>query len=340
MPVRTPTRHPDRICGRNCTSVFATLALTILPASILAQTTSFPTRPLRMIIPFAPGGTPDAQMRIVAERLTPRLGQPMVYDYRPGAAGSVGMEVAVRASPDGYTLVAGTVGSWAVNPHLQSHGFNTLTDLAPVVLVATAPAVLVVHPSLPVHSVQDLVTLAKRRPGALNYGSTGIGGFGHMSAELFSAMTGARMTHIAYKGAAPALADLVGGHIEVLFNSAVVTVPQIRAGRVRALATTGSRRLALLPDLPTVAESGVPGYENSTWTGIGAPVRTPPELVQRLNREFATVLAMTDVQDRFAAAGASVVGGSTEEFRAFLRAEFEKFGRLVRETGMRSGPAQ
>lgn len=317
-----------------------TVALALLaPAATLAQTIGYPSRPLRMIIPFAPGGTPDAQMRIVADRLNPRLGQPLVYDYRPGAAGSVGMEIAARASPDGYTLIAGTVGAWAVNPHLQSHGFSTLTDLAPVVLVATAPAVLVVHPSLPVHSVQDLVALAKRRPGALNYGSTGIGGFGHMSAELFSAMTGARMTHIAYKGAAPALADLVGGHIEVLFNSAVVTVPQIRAGRVRALATTGTRRLALLPELPTVAESGVPGYENSTWTGIGVPVRTPVELVQRLNREFGAVLAIPEVQERFSATGATVVGGTIEEFRAFLRTEYDKFGRLVRQTGMRAGPA-
>jgi tripartite-type tricarboxylate transporter receptor subunit TctC len=160
-----------------------------------------------------------------------------------------------------------------------------------------------------------------------------------MSAELFSAMTGARMTHIAYKGAAPALADLVGGHIEVLFNSAVVTVAQIRAGRVRALATTDTKRLSLLPDLPTVAESGVPGYEISTWTGIGTPARTPADLLQRLNREFAAVLAMPEVQERFSAAGASVVGGSIEDFRAFLRSEYDKFGRLVRETGMRGAPA-
>ena len=338
MATRIPARDPAGLRPAGIRSVLG-LALLASAAAACAQAPGYPSKPLRMIIPFAPGGTPDAQMRIVADRLNPRLGQPLVYDYRPGAAGSVGMEVAARSTPDGYTLVAGTVGAWAVNPHLQPHGFNTLTDLAPVVLVATAPAVLVVHPSLPVHSVQDLIALARRRPNTLNYGSTGVGGFGHMSAELFSAMTGARMTHIAYKGAAPALADLVGGHIEVLFNSAVVTVPQIRAGRVRALATTGARRLALLPDLPTVAESGVPGYENSTWTGLGVPARTPTELVQRLNREFAAVLALAEVQERFAAAGASVVGGSIDEFRTFLRTEYDKFGRLVRETGMRGGSA-
>ncbi len=300
------------------------------------QSGQYPTRPVRVVIPFAPGGTPDTQMRIVAERLTPRLGQQLVYDYRPGAAGSIGMEVTARAIADGYTIVAGTVGAWAVTPHLQKLTFDPLTDLVPIVMVATAPAVLVVHPSLPVHSVKELIAIARQRPGMLNYGSTGIGGFGHMSAELFSTMTVISMTHIAYKGAAPALSDLLGGHIEVLFNSAVVTIPQIQAGRVRALATTGPKRLALLPQLPTVAEAGVPGYENSTWTGLGAPVRTPADIVTRLSREIAAVLALPDVQERFTTTGALVVGGSQEDFRVILHAEHDKFGRLLRKAGSRS----
>ena len=190
MAIRTWARDPAGVRSAGLRRALG-CALLASAAGALAQAPGYPSKPLRMIIPFAPGGTPDAQMRIVADRLNPRLGQPLVYDYRPGAAGSVGMEVAARSTPDGYTMVAGTVGAWAVNPHLQSHGFSTLADLAPVVLVATAPAVLVVHPSLPVHSVQDLVALARRRPNSLNYGSTGVGGFGHMSAELFSAMTGA-----------------------------------------------------------------------------------------------------------------------------------------------------
>lgn len=311
-------------------------ALVVACADLAAQTPQYPSRPVRVIIPFTPGGTPDTQMRMVADRLTPRLGQPLVYDYRPGAAGSIGMEVAARAIADGYTLVAGTVGSWAVTPHMQKLSFDPLSDLAPIVLMATAPAVLVVHPSLPANSVKELISLARKRPGALNYGSTGVGGFGHMCAELFSTMTATRMTHVAYKGASPALADLLGGHIEVLFNSAVVTIPQMQAGRVRALATTGTKRLALLPDLPTVAEAGVPGYENSTWTGLGAPARTPAEIISRLNREVTAVLALPDVQERFTSSGASVVGGSPDDFRVFLHAEHQKFGRLLQKSGGRS----
>jgi tripartite-type tricarboxylate transporter receptor subunit TctC len=326
--------HQPRVRRATCLGpALVAPALVAIALEVDAQPGPWPSRPVRVVIPFAPGGTPDTQMRMVSDRLAPRLGQPVVYDYRPGAAGSIGMEVAARAPADGYTLVAGTVGSWAVTPHLQKLGFDTLVDLAPIVLLATAPAVLVVHPSVPARSVKELIAVARQRPGQLNYGSTGIGGFGHISAELFSSMTGTRMTHVAYKGAAPALGDLLGGHIEVLFNSAVVTVPYIEGGRVRALATTGARRLPLLPQLPTVAEAGVAGYENSTWTGIGAPARTPADILARLNREFVTVLALPEVQARFTASGAAVVGGSVDEFRAFLHSEHEKFGRLLRKAG-------
>ena len=296
---------------------------------------AYPAKPLRFVIPFSPGGTPDLQLRILDERLTQRLGQPLVHDYRPGAAGNIGMEIVARAPADGYTLIIATVGTWAVNPHLYALPYDVLNDFAPIIHVATTPAVLVVHPSVPARTVQELIALARKRPGELNYGSTGVGGFGHMCAELFSAMTQTRMTHISYKGSAPALADLLGGHIQVLFNSAVVTVPQIADGRLRALATTGATRLSILPDVPTVAEAGVPGYENSTWTGIAAPARTPAAIVARLNQEFAAALALPEVRERYAASGSAVTGGTPEHFRAYLKAELEKFGKLIRQAGIK-----
>ena len=237
--------------------------------------------------------------------------------------------------PTANTLVIGTVGNWAVNPHLYNLPYSVLTDFAPIIHVGTTPAVLVVHPSVPAKSVKDLIALAKQKPGELNYGSTGVGGFGHMCAELFSAMTQTKMTHISYKGSAPALADLLGGHIQVLFNSAIVTVPQILEGKVRALATTGATRLAILPDVPTVAEAGVPGYENSTWSGIAAPARTPRPVIARLNRELAAVLELTDIRERFSAAGSTVTGGTPEHFHETLRSELAKYGKLIKDAGIK-----
>jgi tripartite-type tricarboxylate transporter receptor subunit TctC len=314
------------------------LTLLLMAAGIVgAQSIApYPVKPIRIVIPFSPGGTPDIQMRILEEKITPRLGQPFIHDYRPGAAGNIGMEVVARAPADGYTLIIGTVGNWAVNPHLYKLSYDVVADFAPIINVGSTPAVLVVHPSVPVKSMKELIALARQRPGELNYGSTGIGGFGHMCAELFASMTNTRMTHVSYKGSAPALTDLVGGHIQVLFNSAIVTVPHITAGKVRALATTGTTRMPILPNVPTVAEAGLPGYENTTWSGIAAPAKTPRAHIDRLNREFADALAQPDVKERFVQSGSSVTGGTPEQLQAHLKVELAKYARLIREAGIKA----
>jgi tripartite-type tricarboxylate transporter receptor subunit TctC len=295
---------------------------------------AYPTKPIRVLVPFPPGGTPDIQFRVLAEKLVPRFDQQFVIDNRAGASGNIAMDIAARAPADGYTLIIATVGNYAVNPHLYKLPFDVAKDFAPIIHIATTPAVLVVHPSVPANTVKELIALAQHKPGELNYGSSGVGGFGHMCAELFAAMTGIRMTHVPYKGAAAAQTDLIGGHIQVLFNSAVPTMPHIKAGRVRALATTGATRLPILPDLPTVAEAGVPHYENSTWSMISAPARTPRAIIERLNLELNAVLQMPEIKERFAAAGSAVTGGTAKQAQDILKSELAKFGKLVREAGI------
>src|SRR5688500_18993745 len=237
------------------------------------------------------------------------------------------MEIAARAPADGYTMIIGTVGIWTVHPHLHKLSYDVLTDFAPVIHVATTPGVLVVSSAVPSTSVKEFIAFAKQNPGKLNYGSAGIGGFGHVCAELFTSMTGARMTHVPYKSSVTALSEVVTNQIQVLFNAAAQTVPHVKSGRVRALATTGATRAAVLPDLPTIAEAGVPGYENSTWTAIGVPRGTPQAIVQRLNKSIASVLKMPDVQERLAATGGTITGGTPQEMDAYLRKELAKYGK-------------
>ncbi|MBI4193874.1 MAG: tripartite tricarboxylate transporter substrate binding protein [Betaproteobacteria bacterium] len=297
--------------------------------------TDYPSKPIRLVVTFAPGGTTDIQARMLVEKLAPRLGQQIVIENRGGAGGNIGMEIVARAPADGYTLVITVVGTWAVNPFLYKLPYDVQKDFAPIIHVATTPGVLVIHPSVPAKTVKDLVALAKKRPGELNYGSAGVGAFTHISAELFALETGIRMTHVPYKGSGPAVADLIGGHIQVLFGSAVPTIPHIRSGKLRALATTGSKRLAVMSDLPTVAEAGVPGYENSTWTAVGAPARAPRAIIERLNKEIAAVLRLPDIRERLAAVGSVVTAGTPEDFRDYLKSELAKFERLVKAAGIK-----
>ena len=316
------------------------LAATGISTGAGAQATpresAYPTKPIRFIVPFAPGGTPDIQGRMLAEKLAPRLGQQVVIDNRAGANGIIGMEIVARAPADGYTIIIATVGTWAVHPYLYKLPYDVLKDFAPIIHVATTPGVLAVHPSVPAKSVKELIVLARQRPGDLNYGSSGVGGFGHMSAELFFSMVKIKMTHVSYKALAHALTDLIGGHIQVSFNSALPTLPHIQSGKVRALASTGATRLAILPDLPTVAEAGVPGYENSTWSAIGAPARTPQPSIERLNKELAAILQMPEMRERHAAAGSSVTGGTPEQFHDYFKSELAKFRKLVKEAGIKA----
>jgi tripartite-type tricarboxylate transporter receptor subunit TctC len=296
---------------------------------------NYPSKPIRLVVTYAPGGTTDIQARMLAEKLPARLGQQILIDNRGGAGGNIGMEIVARAPADGYTLVITVVGTWAVNPHVYQLPYDVVKDFAPIIHVATTPGVLVIHPSVPVKTVRELIALARKRPGELSYGTAGLGSFTHISAELFATMTGTRMTHVPYKGSGPAVADLVGGHIQLSFASAIPAMPQIQSGRLRALATTGAKRLAVLPDLPTIAEAGVTGYESSTWTAMAAPARTPQPVIERLNKEVNGVLLLPDIQEKSAAMGSMITGGTPEWFADYLKSELVKYGKLVKQAGIK-----
>ena len=296
----------------------------------------YASKPIRFVVPFVPGGPTDIQGRMLGEKLGQRLGQQVIIDNRGGAGGNIGMEITARAPADGYTLVIATVGTWAVNPHLYQLSFDVVKDFSPITQVSTSPGVLVVHPSVQAKTVKDLIGLAKEKPGALNYGSSGVGGFGHISGELFNLMTNTKMTHVPYKSSAPSLTDLISGQIQVLFNNMISTTPHVKANRVRALATTGAKRSPALPDLPTIAESGVPGYENSSWSAVAGPPGMPRPLVARLHKEFVEILRMPDIQQKHAEVGAEIIASTPEQFHAYLRAEVAKFGKLVKAAGIKA----
>jgi len=308
---------------------------TIACAQAAAPDVAYPHKAIRLVVPVPPGGTPDIQARLLGEKLTQRVGQPVVIDNRGGGGGILGMEIVARAPADGYTIISATVGAWAVTPHFSKLPYDTQKDFAPIIQIATTPGVLVVHPSVAAKSVKELIALARQKPGALNYASGGLGGYSHVSAELFNSMANIRMTGVPYKGAAPAMTEVIGGHTQVMFNTVITTLPHVKSGKLRALATTGANRLPALPELPTVAEAGVPGYENSSWTAVGAPARTPRAIIERLNREFAAILQLPDIQEKHAAVGSVITGGTPDEFRNYLKVEFAKFGKLIKEAGLK-----
>jgi tripartite-type tricarboxylate transporter receptor subunit TctC len=313
----------------------AAAVVSALPDGSYAQ--AYPSKTVRIIMPFPPGGATDIQGRILGDKLTPRLGQQVIIDSRPGANGVVGMELAARAPADGHTLVIATSGNWAVHPHLYKLPYDTLRDFVHIVLVATTPGVLVVHPTLPAKNVKELIALARRNPTALTYGSSGVGGFAHISAELFNAMTSTKMTHVPYKGSQQSLIDLMAGHIQLSFNILAPSMPHINSGRVRPIAVTTAKRVPQLPEVPTIAESGVRGYENATWSGIGAPAGTPQPVIDRLSTEFMAVLQMKDVHERFDTVGSVPLSGTPARFREYLEREIAKYGKLVKQAGIKAG---
>jgi len=323
---------------RNAFKLTGTIVLAALGGAAAAQAQKpagdYPAKPLRLIVTFPAGGATDIMGRLLGEKLGQRLGQQVIIDNRGGANGNIGMELAAKAPADGYTMVITTAGTWAVNPSLYKASFDVTRDFAPIIHATTSPGVLVVHPSMPVKTVRDLVALAKSQPGKLDYGSAGIGGFGHISGAIFTLMAGVKMTHIPYKGAGPAVVDLLGGQIHVLFNDAIPTMPYLRGGRMRGLATTGLKRMAVLPELPTIDESGLKGYENSTWLALAFPAGTPREIVARLNGELNAILKLPDVREKTASFGAEIIGGTPEQFSEFLKAEIGKFARVVREANI------
>jgi tripartite-type tricarboxylate transporter receptor subunit TctC len=307
-------------------------ALALVLAATGAAAQQYPSKPVRFVVPFVAGGPTDIQGRLLGEKLTQRLGQQFIIDNRGGANGNIGMELTAKSPPDGYTIVIATVGTWAVNPSLYKQmPFDVVKDFAPVIQVSTSPGVLVVHPSVPVRSVKELIALARAKPGKLDYGSSGVGGFGHISGALFSLMTKTEMVHIPYKSSAPALTDLIAGQIQVLFNNAISTVPFIKSGQVRALAVTSLKRMPALPELPSIDEAGVKGYDNSSWSAVAAPAGTPKEIIAKLNGELNQILKLPDIQEKQAAVGAVIIGGTPEQFGEYLKAEIAKFARVVKE---------
>lgn len=310
--------------------VAAVLALSLGSGTAALPDSAYPSRPVRIIVPFAPGGANDVLGRILAEALQQRLGKQFIVENRSGANGNVGMAIAASSPPDGYTLVLTTAGTWAVNPHLYNAPFDVVKDFTPVMNVTFSSGVLAVYPRLPVQTVDQLIAYGKANPQAITYGSAGIGGFGHISGAMFSLMTGTPMTHVPYRGAGPAQAAAIAGEVQVLFNDILSTMPFVTNGQLRALGVTSLKRVALLPDVPTVAES-VPGFENASWTGLAAPAGTPASVVDKLNAEIGEVLRMPAIRQRIEATGAVIVGSTPAEFATLLKAEIEKYGRIVRE---------
>lgn len=316
--------------------VIAMLAL-LCPGEVSGQV--YPTRPIHLVVPSSPGaGVTDIMARIVERYLSASIGQQIVIDNRPGASGILGSEVVSRAAPDGYTLLIANV-SLVVNPFLYPKmPYDPLTDFMPVTMVNSAPMLLVVHPSVAAKSVTELIAYAKSRPGQLTYGSGGLGSTPYLAAELFKLIAGIDVLHIPYKGGAPALGDLVGGQLTFMIENVPGTMPYVKEGQLRALAITSPQRSPLAPELPTMIEAGVPGYDMSGWNGILAVKGTPPDIVAKLHSELAKILHSQPVKRDMAALGAEPVGDTPEEFGAFLKADMARWGRVIQEKGFRSNP--
>jgi len=312
------------------TTAFASLAT--LPGAANAQT--YPVRPIRLIVAAAPGGGTDFMARAVGQKLSESLGQQVVVDNRPGAGSTIGFELAMKAPPDGYTLLMITP-SWSINPSLYPIKFDAAKDYTPIVLVARGPFVIVVNPSLPVHTTREFIALAKAKPGEITYGSSGQGAIVHLATELFLHKAGIRMTHVPYKGGGPALTDLIAGQIQVVFATPQAGLPQVKAGRVRAIAVTTGERLAAAPDIPTVAESGVPDYEVTNWHGLIGPKGLPHAIVEELNREVNKAIKAKDLETKLQANGVSAAGGSPELLRELIRKEIGQWHQAVVAAGVK-----
>lgn len=309
------------------------VALSLSAAPIAAQT--WPSRTVRMIVPFPAGGSADTLTRLLAPKLSERLGQPFLAENRPGAGGNVGTELVAKAAPDGYTFLMG-VSSITMAPALYgSLSWDPVTSFAPVSLVASTPNILVVNPSVPASSVQELVTLAKSKPGQLNYASGGNGATNHLAGELFKKMTGTQIVHVPYRGNPLAVIDVLNGQVAMMFDFMITSLPHVREGKLRPLAVTGAKRSPQVPDLPTVSEAGVPGYEASTWFVVLAPAGTPNDIVVKLNAEVNAALRLPDIRDRLSTLGAEPLGGSPTDAAALLRSDLAKWSEVIRAANIR-----
>jgi tripartite-type tricarboxylate transporter receptor subunit TctC len=313
----------------------AGLAFAMLALTSPAAAQDYPARPVRLIIPFPPGGSNDVVGRLIATHLGERLGKQVVVDNRSGAGGVIGTEIVAKSPPDGYTLLVISMAH-AVNPWLYKLSYDPIKDFAPVGLLAKGTNVLVVHPSLPVKSVKELISLAKQKPGDLQYASAGIGSFQHLGGELFKLMAGVDILHVPFKGGGPAMVDIVGGHTKVMFSSLVQTVPQIKSGKLRPLGTGALERSPVLPDVPTIAEAGVPGYEAVNWWGIVAPTGTSSAIIDKVNREIEAVQQSPEVQKQFANEGATPVAMKPADFGGFMASEMSKWEKVVKQGGIKA----
>ncbi len=311
-------------------------AAALLLFSTLAFGQGFPSKPLRLVVPAAAGGTVDILARALSTPLSEGLGQPVLVENRPGAGTNIGMEAVVRSDPDGHTILVGGVPVATNRVMYPKLAFDPATDLAPVMLLVTSGNVLVVHPSLPVHTVKELIAYAKERPGQLNFGSPATGSTPHLAGELFNHLAGVKLVHVSYKGAAPALNDLIGGRLQLSFDNIPPALPHIRAGRLRGLAVTSAQRQADLPDLPTIAEAGLPGFEVSAWFGFFVPAATPAATVKRLEAETAKALATPTVRERLTQLGFRVDGRGADAYRAFIRAEAARWTPVIRSLGIKT----
>ncbi len=324
--------HKSSIRRLLATAGATTLLLSaVLVTPVSAQAQSWPAKPIKLVVSYPPGGTVDAVARVLTPKLTERLGQPVIVDNRAGAGGAIGGDLVAKSNPDGYTVLL-DASNHSQNPALRSKmPFDTLRDLAPVSLLVKVPNVLVVNPSTPYKSVKDLLDATRAKPGEINYASSGNGSAQHLAAELFDAMAGVRMTHVAYKGGGPALTDVMAGQVPVFFASLASSLPYIQGNKLRAIAVTGKTRSPVLPQLPTVAESGLAGYEAYEWNAIFVPNGTPPAIVERLHKELAAVLREPDVKSRLQAMGAEVIGSNPVELDTFRRSEVAKWTQLAKD---------
>ncbi|MBY0268448.1 MAG: tripartite tricarboxylate transporter substrate binding protein [Burkholderiales bacterium] len=314
----------------------------VLPALLAVGTAAaqnpaqYPAKAIRMIVPSAPGSGPDIMARTIAQKLTEAWGQTVVVEARPGAGGIIGSEAVAKAPPDGYTLIMGNAGSHSVNPSLYSKlPYDPLKDFAPVALVSSAPNILIVHPSLPVKSAKDLITLAKARPGELTFGSGGNGSTAHLSGEMFRTMAGIKLVHVPFKGAPAAVLGVMTGEISMAILNLPPALPHVRSGRLKALGVSTSKRSAAVPDLPTIAESGLPGYAATAWYGVLAPAGTSREIILKLNTEIVKSLRNDEVKKRIASDGGEVIGSTPEEFTAVMKTDIAKWAKVVQASGAR-----
>ena len=314
----------------------ALLCLSVLASSpVHAQ--AWPSKPIRIIVPFAPGGPADLLPRLIGPKLTEAWSQPVVVENKPGAGGSIGMEMVAKSAPDGYTLVIGPTGNLVVNQHLfASLPYDPMKDLAPITLIATFSNVLVVHPDVPATTVSELVAMAKAKPGSLSYGSPGTGSQPHLGGEYLKQLAGIEIVHVPYNGTAPALRDLLGGQIQFMFSQTSAALPQIQAGKLRALGVASLKRAAQLPEVPTIAESGLPGFEAVSWYALMAPAGTPKDVVAKLHGEIAKVLQMPDIREKLAAQGGEPVGNTPEQLATLMRSESARYAEIVKRGNIKA----